>query len=146
MSWFIPIDTGDDITERQPFRQRRSGSVIREGEEEQSGVGLPMRQWLELARADLLNENSGSRLKDECAFFRLHLHRTVKDAEAELGREYDDRLMERPLPLMSLQVSIWYILSCSSLLGLKSASWYNFDEGVIAVTHSYLGTVVPVSS
>ena len=72
-------------------------------------MGLSHEQWRELARADLEEGEGGLRGSIEGDAARFYLHKSTKEAEAELGQQYD-KFEEKPLCRMSLQVRTQYSL------------------------------------
>ena len=84
------------LQERQPYAST-SGSG------DWQPAGLSHKQWCELARADLEEMEGGLRGSVEGDAARFYLHRSTKEAEEELGQQYD-KFEEKPLCRMSLQV------------------------------------------
>ncbi|XP_076434842.1 uncharacterized protein LOC143274790 isoform X2 [Babylonia areolata] len=100
-SWFIPMK--EDKPWRQPLKERQAYAVSRE--DWPPTTTLTNQKWRELARADLEGLEGGLRGSVEGDAARLYLHRSTKEAEAELGQQYD-KFDDKPLCRMSLQEAL----------------------------------------
>ena len=94
------------MQENRPWRkplQERQPCASTSGSGDWQPTGLSHKQWRELARADLEEMEGGLRGSVEGDAARFYLHRSTKEAEEELGQQYD-KFEEKPLCRMSLQV------------------------------------------
>ena len=92
----------EDRPWRKPLQERQAYAST-SGSGDWHPAGLSHKQWRELARADLEEMEGGLRGSVEGDAARFYLHRSTKEAEEELGQQYD-KFEEKPLCRMSLQV------------------------------------------
>ena len=100
------------MQENRPWRkplQERQPCASTSGSGDWQPTGLSHKQWRELARADLEEMEGGLRGSVEGDAARFYLHRSTKEAEEELGQQYD-KFEEKPLCRMSLQVRMCMVV------------------------------------